>query len=55
MFSIEFPFPSNGKAYPKRTKKNTFVFKTKSQKFPFPSNGKAYPKNIPEYYAEGVG
>ena len=37
-----FPFPSNGKAYPKlarRTAKAAF-----GKGFPFPSNGKAYPK-----------
>ena len=37
-----FPFPSNGKAYPKSGCET--VQESADLEFPFPSNGKAYPK-----------
>ena len=37
-----FPFPSNGKAYPKT--RSAGILQPKYTVFPFPSNGKAYPK-----------
>ena len=39
-----FQFPTNGKAYPKRTIEE--VTKGVAKGFQFPTNGKAYPKNI---------
>ena len=36
-----FPFPSNGKAYPKVIAPDIEI---RQPEFPFPSNGKAYPK-----------
>ena len=41
--AIEFPFPSNGKAYPKHHPQ-TKAKEGNKEWFPFPSNGKAYPK-----------
>ena len=40
----KFPFPSNGKAYPKRHAARRDTEQPDESKFPFPSNGKAYPK-----------
>ena len=37
-----FQFPSNGKAYPKKT--DAIYLPISVKKFQFPSNGKAYPK-----------
>ena len=41
---FEFPFPSNGKAYPKTYEAGSNG--GNPAQFPFPSNGKAYPKTI---------
>ena len=45
LLSLLFPFPSNGKAYPKTIAKSN-PHADKPEVFPFPSNGKAYPKTI---------